>query len=530
VHLNAAKHIVLNILTECGIKLRKTVFIKNAFILTFSAVVLRFAGIVFKVWLASAIGSEGIGLYQLIFSFYVLISTFASSGISTAVTRLIADELVLGSKNTCQKILSRAISITLILALFSAAITFFGADIIAKVFLGDERAAAAIKILPLSLPFMGVSSCFRGYFIARRRATPNALSQIFEQGIRIAVVMLLVKRFINKGLSALGFAVMFGDVISEAIGFLWLFVSYKLDAKKLTDLKGRIKTPFSTVKKLLNISVPITSGRYLNSLLRTAENVLVPKNLAKYPLNSTSALSQFGMIKGMALPILFFPSAVLNSISTLLIPEMSQAVALGRKEIVKSTAKNILKLTAFVGFIFSGIFLAAGDKIGFLIYKEKDVGYLIKALAPIVPLMYLDSISDGILKGLDQQSYTFKSSVSDSALRIILILLTVPFFGLKGFIVIMYFSNCYTCFLHVGRLLKISGAKFKFLEEIALPIAISVAVSFLSKQLLSYFDIASNLVYIIFLSTLSLLMYFIIVIKFKLVGIDFLKGIFKNST
>ena len=84
--------------------MKKTLFIKNAVILTVSAMILRFAGIIFKVWLARLIGSEGIGLYQLIFSVYVLASTFAQSGISTAVTRLTAEELALGQKGSVVKI------------------------------------------------------------------------------------------------------------------------------------------------------------------------------------------------------------------------------------------------------------------------------------------------------------------------------------------------------------------------------------------------------------------------------------------
>jgi len=79
-------------------KMKKTLFIKNAAILTVSSLILRFAGIVFKVWLASAVGAEGMGLYQLVLSVYVLASTFATSGICTAVTRLVADELAVGSR------------------------------------------------------------------------------------------------------------------------------------------------------------------------------------------------------------------------------------------------------------------------------------------------------------------------------------------------------------------------------------------------------------------------------------------------
>ena len=111
--------------------MKKTIFIKNAIILTAASLILRFAGIIFKVWLASSVGSEGMGLYQLIFSVYMLASTFASSGICTAVTRLVAEEIGLGSKKGVLRILHRSITLTLIIAFVSILILFFGADFIA---------------------------------------------------------------------------------------------------------------------------------------------------------------------------------------------------------------------------------------------------------------------------------------------------------------------------------------------------------------------------------------------------------------
>ncbi|MBR4973702.1 MAG: oligosaccharide flippase family protein, partial [Clostridia bacterium] len=112
--------------------MKKTVFIKNALILTVSSFILRFAGIIFKVWLAGAIGSEGIGLHGLIFSVYVLASTFATSGISTAVTRLVAEETALGSKKGTLKILRRSIELTVIISIVTIAILYFGAEFIAN--------------------------------------------------------------------------------------------------------------------------------------------------------------------------------------------------------------------------------------------------------------------------------------------------------------------------------------------------------------------------------------------------------------
>lgn len=492
--------------------MKKTIFIKNAIILTAASLILRFAGIIFKVWLAALIGSEGIGLYQLIFSVYMLASTFASTGICTAVTRLVAEEISLGSKKGTLRILYRSIQLTTIIAALSMAILFFGADFIASGLLGDARCAIAIKILPLSLPFMGLTSCLRGYFIALRRVTPNAISQIFEQAVRIILVIFLVKAFLNKGLEYCCAAVIIGDIAAEILSALMLYIIYKFSKKGLNSLNGRENPPYKVTSKILNISLPITSGRYLNTALRTGENILVPKNLAKFALDSSKALSQFGMIKGMALPVLFFPSTLLNSISTLLIPEMSEAAAKNQKGLLKTATQNIIKLTSLISFIFAAIFLVAGDKIGILIYKSDEVGFLLKALSPIIPFMYLDSISDGILKGLDQQSFSFKTAISDSLIRIILILLILPSTGLLGFIGIMYFSNFLTCFLNVGRLIKLTKVKLYPLREIFIPLLSSLTVTLLTNFLINYISYINILVYIILLCLISIPLYVLLLL------------------
>ncbi len=497
--------------------MKKTLFIKNAMILTASSLFLRFVGIIFKVWLAQKIGSEGIGLYQLVFSVYVLASTFAMSGTVTAVTRLVSEELALGSRKNTLKIMRRAIQLSLVIAIISVVVLFFCSNFIGVTILGDQRTVDALKILPLSLPFIGVTSCLRGYFIARRNASPNALSQIFEQAIRIVIIFFLVGKFYSYGLAACCFAVILGDALAEILACFCLFGMFLADKRKLVVSVVNERPPMPIVKRILRISLPITSGRYLNSLLRTAENVMVPKNLAKYPAATDSALSQFGMIKGMALPLLFFPSAILGAVSTLLIPEISEAMALGRKAVVKSACERIFKITALVGIIFGAIFFCAGEDLALLVYKDADVGILLTALSPIVPLMYLDSISDGILKGLDQQAFSFKTTISDSVIRLVLIFLMLPRLGLNGFIIIMYFSNFLTCFLNVGRLIKISNAQTSIIKTIFLPTLIALVGTLTIKTLLSNLRSLGNLWYCVTFCVFSCALYISTLFTLKLV-------------
>ncbi len=489
--------------------MKKTIFIKNAVVLTVSSLILRFAGIVFKVWLAAAIGAKGIGLYQLIFSVYTLAGAFAASGVCTAVTRLVADELALGSRGGIMRIMRKSIAAVLGIAAVSMAVLLIGADVIAHYLLQDIRAAAAIRILSFSLPFMGVTSCLRGYFIARRNATPCAVSQISEQAVRIAVVFFLIGKTAHLGLTYTCAAVLAGDVIAEFCCLLFLIWRFSSDSKKLHSLSGRATPDYNISSAIRRIALPITSGRYLNSLLRTAENLLVPICLAYFP-SGDDALSQFGMIKGMALPLLFFPSTLLGALSTLLIPEMSEAAARGRTYIVKAAAERIIRITCPCAFIFSALFMLCGREIGFLFYKSETVGFLLCALSPIVPLMYLDSVCDGILKGLDQQRFTFRTSITDSAIRIVLVALVLPRFGLYGFIGIMYFSNALTCGLNVSRLIKVSHADIDAAKTVFMPICVALTMVLFFRGVMNVLPEMPLIIYISAIALLSVTAYLLL--------------------
>lgn len=462
--------------------MRKTVFIKNAAVITATSLILRFCGIVFKVWLAARIGAEGIGVYQLVFSVYVFASTFATSGICTAVTRLCGEELAVGSKNKIKKIVKRCIQISCVIAFFTIIVMLFGARIISEKLLHEPRATLSLKVSVFALPFMSICSCIKGYFIARRKAGLPSASQIAEQIVRIASVVCLITKYGSLGLEYTCAAVMLGDCLAEATACLMLYLVYKKDISKLNP-QNNGRTNYKILPAVSHIALPITSGRYLNSLLRTAENVLVPICLTNQAANG-NGISLFGMIKGMALPILFFPSVLLNALSTLLIPEISEAAVCNRLGVVRSIVNRIIKITAIISIMFSAVFFCCGNYIGKIIYNNADVGFLLHALSPIVPFMYLDSVCDGILKGLDQQKFTFRTSVSDSALRIVLILLFLKTYGINAFLGIMYFSNFFTCTLNVNRLLRVSRLKINATTVFVLPVCCAYTVCFITNILL----------------------------------------------
>lgn len=447
---------------------RRSAFLQNAAVLTGTSLLLRVVGIFFRVYLSRHIGAEGMGLYQLILSVYVLASAFASAGICTAVTRLVTDALCRGERATALRALRCAVWLSVAIGLFSAALVTVAAPWVGTCLLRDARAVPALRLLSVSLPFMGVSSCIKGYFMARRRVTVTAQAQLLEQAVRIGVIWLMLEHRPPQSLAAACAVVMLGDVIAEVAACLRLVCGFYRDRRGWPPTD---ETAHPVMAALLGIALPVSATRYVNTALHTAENLLVPARLSVYTASRAAALAQFGSLKGMALPLLFFPSSFLSALTTLLLPEVSESAALGQRERVRRAVERTMHLTLCAAIFIAGVFFLYAPQWGRLFYDSDEVGVMLRALAPLVPAMYVDSMVDGLLKGLGQQVSTLKYSLVDSALRLALIVVLVPRRGMAGFLLVMTVSNWLMAFLHVSRLLTVTGTPMRWRRWVLCPLA-----------------------------------------------------------
>ncbi|KUE77344.1 hypothetical protein ASJ35_03460 [Ruthenibacterium lactatiformans] len=279
-------------------------YLKNAAILTGTGLLLRAAGMFFRIYIAARIGAEGMGLYQLIYTVYTMAVTLATAGLSVAATRLSAELLATDDPANVRAAMRRTLALGLGLGAAAAALLFTGAGLAADWWLEDARAALSLRILAPSLPFMAVSACLRGFFMARRKVGPNSRAQIFEQVVRIGVVALLIDSAVPQGIGTACAAVVVGNTVSEAASWVYMEWCYR---RELRDVPRNAKRPVQGLgRQLWDIIAPIAANQYMTSVLRTVENVMVPGCLAVYTLSRETALSQYGALKGMAMPVIFF--------------------------------------------------------------------------------------------------------------------------------------------------------------------------------------------------------------------------------
>ena len=437
-------------------------YLKNAALLTGADVVLRLAGMGLRIWLANVLGGEGMGLYQLILAVYSLSVTLATSGVSVAATRLMAEELS-RSRAEARGMLHRLLGAALLLGSMAWAAQFSLAGLAAEWWLGDVRAADALRVSSLGMPWMAAAAVLRGFFIARRRVTPNIASQLLEQTVRIAFIWCALGRGGGSDVGSRCTVVLAATAFSEVVSSCIMLLFYRREAVRAFGTEPA-RRPADPTKRLWEILWPVEGGRCLSSALHTAENMLVPACLTLYLQGTmlgdrSDAVARYGNLKGMALPLLTFPFGLLGSLSVLLMPEITQAHIRGETHRLSTLLDRMLCLTGYFSTLAGALFWVWGASVAALLYgpSSAEAGFYLTVLGPAMPLLYLESMEDGAMKGLGEQKAVFRYSLWDAVLRIVGVVVLLPRFGMRGFLFVILLSSVYTCLANTGRLLHVSG-------------------------------------------------------------------------
>lgn len=432
---------------------RRKVYLQNAMLLTASGLVLRMLGMGFRVVLSAYLGGEGMGLYQLILAVYMVFVSLATAGMNVAATRLAAQSLARGQgmAATLRGLCTAALAFGTVAMVAQALL----AEPAAHSLLHDARAETALRVLAPSLPFMAVSGALRGCFLAARRVTPNVVTQLIEQLVRMAVAVAGLRVMAQWGAGYGCAAVLLGNTVSEGVSCCLML----LFAARTPEFARHGQEPLHpyTRRELYEIVLPVTGSRLLGSGLQAVESSLIPLTLSLYTGSRAVAMTQYGNFKGMALPLLFFPFSVLSALSGLLMPEITRAHTRGDGAGTRRLIGTMLKLTGLFSLAAGACFVAFGPQLAQIVYRDAEVGRYVQVLGFVAPFMYLESMVDGVLKGLGEQLATFRYSLADSLLRIAAIAVLLPRYGIMAFLGIMIVSNLFTFTLNTRRMLKVAA-------------------------------------------------------------------------
>ncbi len=481
-------------------------FFRTGIALSLSALLMRTVSVTFGAYVAERIGAEGMGLYSLILSVYTFAVTFATSGVQLGVTRLVSEALGRGKPQEARAAMIPALWYALAFGAVASLALLFGADFFGTVLLGDARTVPALRLLSVALIPIALSSVFSGYFIAVRKAARGAAVSVAEQLLRILLTVGALTALLPKGLTYACLALVGGSALSEIFSALCLFFLYLPERRRFK----KEKSEGGGFAPLLRITLPVAASSYVRSGLLSAEHMLIPRALTAGGQKKEEALSAYGTLSGMAMPLLLYPSAVLSSFAGLLIPEVAERVAREAAEENRRLCERALFVTLLFGIGFGGIFAAFSGDIGLLVYGKSEVGRYIAILAPIVPIMYLDHVTDAMLKGAGRQVFSMTVNILDSIGSILLVVLLLPKLGADGYAYIVMIAELFNFAFSITGLHNAIPFRFHPFSWVLLPsVFIFTAVS-LSKRLIPFAGAFGLLVRILLSALLYLLFLYIL--------------------
>lgn len=427
--------------------------IMNTALLTGSSLAMSLISMAFQVWLAGRIGSAGIGLYQLVLSVFFLCTTFAISGIRFAATRLVSEELGHERSWSVAAAMRRCFAYSLFFGLSAMAILLSFAEPIGFLWIGDARTVRSLRLIAFSMPFLSLSSVMSGYFTACGRVWKPTLVHFCEQLLTIGFVAFFLMHSPTGDIEKNCSAVMLGNVCGDVISFVCMLTFYLADRHSARDYSVQ---KLKLTSRMLKVALPLAVSAYARSALSTLEHLLVPRGLKAAGFSADRALSGYGVIQGMVLPILSFPACILMALAELIIPELTEAQVRGNSGDISCTVSSLIKKGLGYSTAVALLIFVFADKLGVRIYSSPEAGDYLRLLAPLIPVMYTDMIADGCLKGLGQQLWCMGINLLDALLGVLLVWQVLPLFALNGYICIIYFNECLNFALSLLRLSRVT--------------------------------------------------------------------------
>lgn len=411
----------------------KNTIIKGTFILTATGFLTRFIGFFFRSFLSHTFGEEQMGLYQLIFPIYALCFSLSSAGIETALSRCVAQKISRGKKHEADNILYQALLISLFLSLLLVFVVRKYASYLSIYVLGDLRCEELLRTLAFALPFSSIHNCICGYYLGQKRAKIPALAQLFEQLTRVGAVYMVFKIMQNNHSQVSIWIAVLGLVIGEMISALYCLRCFGC-RPHLQPTLPIIYQNRHLIKELLALAVPLTSSRILMNLLQSIESISIPLCLQKYGYTNSEALSTYGVLIGMALPCILFPTALTNSVSTMLLPTVAEIQAEDDLTRLQGLIRRVIYFGFGLGAICGITFLIFGSLVGRILFNSTLAGAFIRTLSWICPFMYMNTTLLSILNGLGKANNSFINNVCGLIVRISGVWFGIGIFGINGYL------------------------------------------------------------------------------------------------
>ena len=410
-------------------------FLTGTLLLTFTGLLSRIIGFFYRIFLSRTIGAEGLGIYQLIFPVLSLCISLTSAGVQTSISKYVAEEQGRKKGSDGIRFLYAGLLLSLLLTLFVCLILLTNSDFIATKILGEKRCMELVRIMAYSIPFSAIHSCINGYYYGKKKTVLPSVTQLAEQLARVGSVYVIYLVCQEKTLPLSPSIAVWGIVCGEICSTL-----ISVTATRFIRCSAPL---LPALKKLTRYCIPLTFNRVTLNLFGSMEAILIPMQLQLFGYSNSDALRVFGILTGMAMPMILFPNVLPGSVSILLIPTISEAQSACNRRLIRRAIKKTVEYCLILGLFSTLFFLLTGGFIGQRIFCNTLAGTFIKTLGWICPFLYLASTLNSILHGLGRAALALFLNLGGCLIRILFIFFLVPGFGIRCYLYGMLASQLF---------------------------------------------------------------------------------------
>ncbi|MGN1097204.1 MAG: oligosaccharide flippase family protein [Christensenellales bacterium] len=395
-------------------------FLAQAIVLAVGGIVCKIIGAVYRIPLTNALGAEGIGLYQMVYAVYALFIVLSCGGMTSAVSRLVAEDLANGLSGRRHVRIGIIISIATA-SLAAVLLTLLNSQI--GLLQGNSDCSTGYLIIAPSIIFVSVSSVIKGYFQGKLNMLPTTVSNLIEQILKLGLGLGLAFYLVKINLKYALYGTLFAVAASELIAMIFLSIAYltvRRRERKLmhkNSLRNDVKYQKGELKKFWGVVIPFTFLSVVLPLSSMIDSFLIV-NLLKANAGVAEATALYGIYSGQVTTLINMPIMVLISLAASIVPSVSKERELLNLDGILLKTRLSVKLCLLIGIPVMVFFMFYNYEVMSILYPKlgeaaiKTGASLIVVMSPCLIATSLAEIIGAILSALDK--------IYDSALSMLL--------------------------------------------------------------------------------------------------------------
>lgn len=506
--------------------MKKQSLIKGSLILGIAGILTRFLGIFFRWPLFMLIGDEGVGYYQMAYPLYMFFIAMAS-GIPIAMSKMISESNAINDIKTSFQVVKESAILTIFIGTGTSLILFLFSKQIINFLNWDYKAyysLIGISFAPMVISFVTI---FRGFFQGFQNMTPSAISQILEQIGRVVFGVGLAYILLPKGIEFSAGAASFGATAGGVLAGGFLYFKYR-ETKK-TFKVSKIKSNPDILTKILKISIPISLGATVGTIMSLIDSILVPQKLLQAGFHKTKATILYAQLTGKASVIVNIPLTLSMALCTSLIPIIAECYILKKKEEIKNKVNLSMKISLVIAIpCMFGLFFMAEPIMRLILPGRSEGGNILKYLSLSIPFIIITQTTTSILQSVGSYIVPIINLLIGCIFKIIITIGLVPInnINIYGAVIASISAYVIVSILNIIVMKKKLGFKLNIYDNFIKPSYASIFMIIGVLLSYSYFfkNATSNSLSCLLSILLGVIIYIIGIVVFKVFTIKDVKS------